>query len=351
MRFGVLRAALAGVLAGVTVLAAGASGGQQARISAALLAAVKAGDAAGVTSLVNHGANPNARDAIGMTPLHYAAYRGEPAVAEALIAGGADLDVKDSMGMTPLHAAAFQGHPDMVETLLKAGAEVNAKDRAGNTPLHYAVFVKDASTVKLLLASGADGTLVNARGASPAAMARASGKKALAKLFEAPARKKAPRVITNDTLARMETDGHFVIQDDAGCSSTGTAKTTAHGRSRRSGKTVAEKVNADYARIDKLLLEKRTLSDEIPKLEKACDDFERVQRGEQVDSSVGSGPPDPNISSSYSAYKRKLANYQERLKKRLQATCGKLRKVESRMTRIDARIKRLREDILQLDAQ
>ncbi len=351
MTFGVLRAVLAGALASLTVLAAGPSGTQQARSSAALVKAVKAGDAARVERLIANGMNPNARDAIGMTPLHYAAYRGEPAVVAALIAGGADPDVKDAMGMTPLHAAAFQGHPGVVGILLKAGADVNANDRAGNTPLHYAVYVKDMKAAKLLLASGADGALVNARGASAAAMARASGETAMARLFESPPRKKVPRVITNDTLAHMKSDGHFVVQEGQGRTSTGATKTTAHGRSRRSGKTVAEKVNADYARIDKLLLDKRTLSDEIPTLEKACDDFQRVQRGEQVDASVGSGPPDPNTSSSYSAYKRKLANYQERLKKRLQATCGKLGKVKSRMSRIDIRIARLREEILQLDAQ
>jgi len=350
MKGRVMGAALIAVAVSVSLLAA--PGKQHSsREASELAAAVKAGKADRVASLVRDGANPNVRDSIGMTPLHYAAYRGAMAVGFALLEGGADPNAKDSAGMTPLHAASFEGHADFVNALLKAGASVNAKDHAGNTALHYAVFNGDVPTSKVLLAGGARASIANGRGATPAAMARASGQPALVRLFETRARKKAPRVITNDTLAHMQSDGHFVVQEGGGGTSGKAGASKGHGRSRRSGKTVAERVNADYARIDRLLMEKRTLSDEIPQTEKACDDFKRLQRGEQVDSSVGSGPPDPNTSSSYGAYKRKLARYQERLKKRLEATCGKLHKIKSRMAAIDAKIARLREEILQLDAQ
>ena len=100
--------------------------------------------------LVTAGANMEARDDDGNTPLHDADY---PALVEALVAAGANLEARDQRGRTPLHHAATA--PIMLDTLtssrdsardrrvhiealVAAGANLEARDEAGNTPLHHA---------------------------------------------------------------------------------------------------------------------------------------------------------------------------------------------------------------------
>ena len=57
-----------------------------------------------------------------MTPLHYAA-RGHKNVAELLLDNGADVNAKDKHGNTPLHKATLRGNKDIVELLRKHGAK------------------------------------------------------------------------------------------------------------------------------------------------------------------------------------------------------------------------------------
>ena len=75
------------------------------------------------------GADLEARDGLGRTPLHRAAAFGErPAMIRALLDAGADLEARDDAGHTPLHwAAQFSQHPAVIETLLDAGADAKAR--------------------------------------------------------------------------------------------------------------------------------------------------------------------------------------------------------------------------------
>ena len=59
--------------------------------------------------------------------------------AERLIATGADVNAKDHVGGTPLGRAVNQGREAMVKLLIDSGADVNIKDDSGWTPLHIAV--------------------------------------------------------------------------------------------------------------------------------------------------------------------------------------------------------------------
>ena len=54
------------------------------------------------------------------------------------LASGADVEARDKYGFSPLHFAACRGSPDAIAALLAAGADTNARDESGKTPLHTA---------------------------------------------------------------------------------------------------------------------------------------------------------------------------------------------------------------------
>ena len=102
--------------------------------------------------------DPNVRDPrTGRTPLHIAAMANAPRLIAALVEAGADIEARDRDGLTPLHAAT--NSPVAIAALLEAGAELEARNRFGQTPLAYAVNRSGSSTVaaiEALLEAGAD---------------------------------------------------------------------------------------------------------------------------------------------------------------------------------------------------
>ena len=99
----------------------------------------------------------------GETPLHWAAaYDGSGGKVELLLAAGADVGARGPQDATPLHwAAEYNGSPAVVEALVAAGADVSAKDQFGGTPLHWATeYNRNPAVMEVLMAAGAD---VNAR--------------------------------------------------------------------------------------------------------------------------------------------------------------------------------------------
>ena len=68
-----------------------------------------------------------------MTYLHNAVGDGDLATCRALIKHGADVNAKDNYGYTPLHRANLE----MCELLIQHGADVNANNKWGKTPLHW----------------------------------------------------------------------------------------------------------------------------------------------------------------------------------------------------------------------
>ncbi len=93
-----------------------------------------------IAALIEDGADPGARAEGGWTPLHLAAWKNpEPRVVVALIEGGANPNVRAGRGWTPLHLAAWKNpEPRVVVALIEGGADPNARDDDGRTPFDYA---------------------------------------------------------------------------------------------------------------------------------------------------------------------------------------------------------------------
>ena len=103
-----------------------------------------------------------AADADGTTPLHRAGYQDDLAAADALIRAGANVNAANDLGVTPLWLAARTAASRWCARLLAAGANPNAPLLAGETPVMVAARAGKAAVVEQLVAKGAN---VNARGA------------------------------------------------------------------------------------------------------------------------------------------------------------------------------------------
>jgi ankyrin repeat protein len=73
----------------------------------------------------------------GAGTLHLAALGGNEAIARMLTEKGADIAMRDAMGNQAIHYAAMGLRPEMLSFLLRSGADSNARNRQDGTPLHY----------------------------------------------------------------------------------------------------------------------------------------------------------------------------------------------------------------------
>jgi ankyrin repeat protein len=135
-----------------------------------MLAAQK-GQAQLALLLIEKGAQVDARDKLGRTPLAQAVEAGESEVVSLLTSKGADLsltpyrnpsELKTALDNFSLIRAVSYRRSEEVRTLLERGVDVNARDRNGNTALMLAITYnyQDLTSVNALLEKGAD---VNAR--------------------------------------------------------------------------------------------------------------------------------------------------------------------------------------------
>jgi len=96
------------------------------RAGQVLLQVTEAGDIVQMEALLAKGAEVNARNAHGWTPLHVAAAGGDPAVLALLLKHGADVHAQSHIGTTPLDNATTRGgRQAVIDLLLAHGAKRN----------------------------------------------------------------------------------------------------------------------------------------------------------------------------------------------------------------------------------
>jgi ankyrin repeat protein len=88
-----------------------------------------------VIALLEHGADSNAVDTYGETPIFRAVQYRRDGALDALLAHGVDCKVVDHKNQSPLHRACAMGTAYAVRRLLDLGCDPFAVDSAGLTPL------------------------------------------------------------------------------------------------------------------------------------------------------------------------------------------------------------------------
>ena len=162
---------------------------EQKKLDYKLFDAIDAGIPQAIRDILNEGANPNARNRLGHTPLHAANQITSINTLETmpiLILAGADLNAQShDLGRTALHYAiprmihesAVNRKLKILDTLINEQVDLNVQDGDGNTALIWAIKFCDLRTMSHVLQSlieaGADETIKNNRNHTALDLARA----------------------------------------------------------------------------------------------------------------------------------------------------------------------------------
>ncbi len=154
---------------GASGAASGAASTPAATPDPPLLVAIQEGRLDDAKSLIAKGADVNAANASGITPLIRAAgdLPNNAAAVAMLLEKGANVEAQNNRGETALYRAVVEGKEDAIRLLLARKANPNAKAHDGSTPLLAAVIYGRASALKALRESGGDIEVADAQGNTP----------------------------------------------------------------------------------------------------------------------------------------------------------------------------------------
>ncbi|MCX7024462.1 MAG: ankyrin repeat domain-containing protein [Spirochaetes bacterium] len=143
-----------------------------------LFKAVKGENAKGVQAALLAGADPNAKDDLGRTPLFYAAARGNVAIAKLLVAKKASPNLLDKSGWGPHTVAMDANFPEMLDYLVKAGLDkallksaISIPDSDGFLPIHVVAREGRYAMFSLLIGYGSPVDPVTPSGYTPILLA------------------------------------------------------------------------------------------------------------------------------------------------------------------------------------
>lgn len=145
-----------------------------------VVVATKAGHSAVAVALLDAGADPNAKDHMQDSAFLYAGAEGMDEILRATLRHGADVRSTNRYGGTALIPASEHGHVSTARTLIAAGVPVDHVNNLGWTALLEAIVLGDGSAdqvnvVRQLLAAGADPSIGDRSGRTPRHLAVDAG--------------------------------------------------------------------------------------------------------------------------------------------------------------------------------
>ncbi|VUC29543.1 unnamed protein product [Clonostachys rosea] len=126
-----------------------------------------AGNSHLIRILVNRGASLSMRDGSGVTPLGYAAAHCPQQIIEFLIEKGSDPNSKTKDGLPLLQLAVGRESATLIDLLLRCGAAVITPNRHGRGALHYAALIGKIEMIDVFLRHGVSIDAHDAHGLTP----------------------------------------------------------------------------------------------------------------------------------------------------------------------------------------
>jgi ankyrin repeat protein len=149
----------------------------------ALHSAVENDDLTAVRLFLLVGADANAVDGFGKTPVALAAMNGNGPILDALVKAGGNPNGSSANGLTMLMLAA-RASTAATRALVDGGAVVNARDpNTAETALMWATKARNAETVRVLIRAGADLNVRDNERRTALVIARSSGDAAIVQLL------------------------------------------------------------------------------------------------------------------------------------------------------------------------
>ncbi|MEW6110274.1 MAG: ankyrin repeat domain-containing protein [Nitrospirota bacterium] len=138
------------ILSLIVLIASSAGIASAANLEKQFGRAVAAGDIENVGTLLDQGADVNAKNKEGETPLMVAALERRLEMVKFLLDRGADINLKDNVGATALIYSAMEGSVEIMKLLLDRGADPDAKTDDGLTALSISDLKGNREAVELL---------------------------------------------------------------------------------------------------------------------------------------------------------------------------------------------------------
>jgi uncharacterized protein len=150
-----------------------------------LLMAAEKGKTKRILEALENGADVNAADPRGWTPLMKAVTHNHSEAVNLLIERGANVNAREKiLGLMPLMMSGTEGGADMVSLLLDSGAHVNAVDNNGSTALMIYCVAGRGDIIGLLVGRGADVNIKNKHGGTALKLATMTGNAGIVKLLK-----------------------------------------------------------------------------------------------------------------------------------------------------------------------